>query len=94
MKKTCNTCKHKVTLADAAHGVGEMLKTRFGVGVATDLTVGKRLYLCYHCEHGEPVGKPKTCNQCGCFVKEKALRADESCPIGKWGAEVEQPAGE
>ena len=39
-----------------------------------------RLYVCAGCRHF----KCDICEQCGCFIKLKAMLYAETCPINKW----------
>jgi hypothetical protein len=59
-----------------------------GMPQATEEEVARRFAICQGCEHFDG----KACRQCGCpVVREKKFLsklswANESCPVGKWGA--------
>ena len=44
----------------------------------------QRLALCHACPEMANRMTGRYCKLCGCFVKAKAIREAESCPIGKW----------
>lgn len=49
----------------------------------------RRLEVCQAC----PQRLDDRCTECGCYVKEKALWADQNCPLGKWDQSSEGTAG-
>lgn len=44
----------------------------------------ERLALCQACPELANRLTGRYCKLCGCFVKAKAMREGDSCPIGKW----------
>jgi hypothetical protein len=54
------------------------------MGRLTPDKVDERLAICYQC----PSFLPRTarCDECGCFMKQKAKLANAYCPLGKWDA--------
>lgn len=44
----------------------------------------ERLALCHACPELANRLTGRYCKLCGCFVKAKAMREGDSCPIGKW----------
>ena len=51
-------------------------------------TVAKRIATCRSCPE---LSKINTCAQCGCFMPVKVRFKWMKCPLGKWGAEKQDP---
>lgn len=70
------------------HGASAIVQNRLGIGMTDEGTYKARLRVCWDCDRARPclglVGKKCECAACGCIITEKALRASESCPLGKW----------
>lgn len=47
----------------------------------------RRLAICKECEYFIP--KTSKCDKCGCFMEYKTLIKSSTCPINKWGKEIE-----
>ena len=52
--------------------------------------LNQRWDLCSSCEFLTDANK---CEQCGCFMKVKHKLAHASCPVGKWGKELNSIKG-
>ena len=51
----------------------------------------KRMDTCLDCDRCiSSWGQPR-CTECGCFVGLKTKIASESCPLDKWGPEIQKP---
>ncbi len=44
----------------------------------------ERLAICHSCPELANRLTGRYCKLCGCYVKAKAIRDGDSCPIGKW----------
>ena len=44
----------------------------------------KRLAICHECPEMANKLTGRYCRLCGCYLKAKAAREGDSCPIGKW----------
>jgi len=52
-----------------------------GVGVKE---YSKRLAICHDCPEMANKLTGRYCRLCGCYLRAKAAREGDSCPIGKW----------
>lgn len=83
---TCDSCNNGGSLGpgDIVKGAAAIAKNLLGVGVAPSRVVALRLLKCNGCEHAVSGSVPRRCGLCQCIVSQKARRADEKCPDGRW----------
>ena len=71
-----------------AHAASAILQNRVGIGTVSLAIYKARLRTCWECYEARPclgvIGKKCQCAACRCIITEKAKRADEPCPRGKW----------
>jgi len=71
------------TIQAALNGAVSIAKNKLGIGVANSITKSKRLDICNQCDQLNK-GIVDQCKLCGCVIREKVARQDETCPSGKW----------
>jgi hypothetical protein len=54
---------------------------------ASENSQKERLALCSLCP--EFIKTSKQCKQCNCFIEEKAKLNSFSCPLGRWGKNID-----
>ena len=83
-------------LSDMVHGVGQIIQTQLGIGVASTESIEVRRNVCRNCTEATRSDKPQfkkyngltsrsQCKAChGCFIAEKTKRLQEKCPLNLW----------
>ena len=83
--------KDKSILEKASSFASATVKhARDGFKNVSDETKQNRTNICKKCKHYDE--SSDTCRQCGCYLSVKTSWASESCPVGKWGADIRSSA--